>query len=255
MRNLTGIQQLDASGAIDPALPCRAGQELLRQSREVASRPLQGGKASLDGAMAESSESELGDPVDPPNIEGIEDGELPPSPEHGGEHMEITAEESNQPEQEGWQQELGLDEKGHDPSQSWLGWSEGEEFDGATDTQEKEAQRKEHARDFPPTTLFISHRPDPDDDPSGWYQSEDCLNPSTITAVSKRMALPTPDGALSGNGKESLPSLSRPPKYRGWPLERKIKWARSKPDSEGQYPPISRQELKQRDSAQREVLR
>ncbi len=210
--------------------------------------------------MAESSESELGDPVDPPNMEGVEDGQLTPSPAQGGEHMDISAEESNQPEQEGWQQELGSDEKGHAPSQSRLGWSEGEEVDGATDTrrlgrQEKEAQRKELARDYPPTTLFVSHRPDPDDDPSGWYQGEDCVNHSTITAVSKRMVLPTPDGALSGNGKEPLPSLSGPSKYSGRVLERKIKWARSKPDSEGQYPPISRQELKQRDSAQQEVLR
>ncbi len=185
----------------------------------MAARPLQRGKASLDGAMVESSDSELGDPVDPPNMEGVEDGELPRSPEHGGD-MEISVEESNQPIQEGWQQELGLDEKGQVPSQSRLGWSEGEEFDGATDTrrlsrQEKEEQRKEHARDFPPTTLFISHRPDPDDDPSGWYQGEGCVNPSTIMAVSKRMALPTPDGALSGNGKEPLPSLSGPSKYRG----------------------------------------
>ena len=115
----------------------------------MAARALQGGKDSLDGAMVETSDSELGDPVDPPNMEGVEDGELPPRPEHGDEHMEISAEESNQPEQEGWQQELGLDEKGHDPSQSWLGWSEGEEFESATDTrrlsrQEKEAQKKKN---------------------------------------------------------------------------------------------------------------
>ncbi len=62
MKNLTGIQQLDASAAIDPAFQCRAGQQLLRQSREVAARPLQGGNASLDGAMTDSSGSEMGDP-------------------------------------------------------------------------------------------------------------------------------------------------------------------------------------------------
>ncbi len=91
--------------------------------------------------------------------------------------------------------------------------------------QEKEEQRKEHERDFPPATLFISHRPDSDYDPSGWYQGEDRVNPSTITAVYKRMAIPTPDGALSGNGKGPLPSLSGLSKYRGRSLERKIKWA------------------------------
>ncbi len=42
MRSLTELQKLNASGAIDPALQCRAGQELLRQSREAAVRPLQG---------------------------------------------------------------------------------------------------------------------------------------------------------------------------------------------------------------------
>ncbi len=107
----------------------------------------------------------------------------------------------------------------------------------------------------PPTTLYISHKPDPDDEPSGWYQSEDCVDPSTTTAVSKRMALPTPNGALSGNGAEPLPSLSGSSKYRGRPLERKLKWARATPDNEGRYPTISEQELKQRDSAQRKVLR
>ncbi len=40
MRSLTGKQQLNASGAIDPALQCRAVQELLRQGHEVAARPL-----------------------------------------------------------------------------------------------------------------------------------------------------------------------------------------------------------------------
>ncbi len=251
---------------IDPALQCRAGQELLRQSREVAARPLQGGNASL-GAMADSSGSELGDPVDPLNMEGLEEGEVPPSPTQKDESMDVGAEEgknsegdgTSQSEQESWQQKPGLDEKGHDPSQSWLGRSEDEEKSDAAEArrlsrQEKEEQRKEHERDFPPTTLFISQRPDPADDPSGWYQGEDCVNPSTITAVSKRMALPTPDGALSGNGKEPLPSLTGPSKYRGRPLERKIKLARLKPDSEGRYPSLSRQELKQRDSAQREVL-
>ncbi len=228
MRNLTGIQQLDASGAIDPALQCRAGQELLRQSREVAARPLQGGNTSLDGARSDSSDSELVDPVDAPNMQGLEDGEVPPSPKQEGEHMDVSADdgknserdENSQSEQENWQQNSGLDEKGHDPSQSRLGWSEGEEVGSATEArqlsrQEKEERRKEHERDFPPITLFISHRPDPDDDPSCWYQGEDCLNPNTIIAVSKRMALPTPDGALSGNGKEPLPSLSGPSKYRG----------------------------------------
>ncbi len=205
---------------------------------EVAARPLQGGNASLDGAMADSSGSELGDPVDPLNMEGLEEGEVPPSPAQKDERMDVSAEdgknserdENSQSEQESWQQKPGLDEKGHDSSQSWLGESEDEGMSGVAEArrlsrQEKEEQRKEHERDFPPTTLFISHRPDPDNDPSGWYQGEDCVNPSTITAVSKRMALPTPDGALSGNGKERLPSLSGPSKYRGRPLERKIKWA------------------------------
>ncbi len=201
-------------------------------------------------------------------MESLEEGEVPPSPAQKDERMGVSAEdgknserdENSQSEQEGWQQTPSLDEKGHDPSQSWLGGSEDEEMSGAAEVrrlsrQEKDEQRKEHERDFPPTTLFISHRPDPGDDPSGWYQGEDCANPSTITAVSKRMALPTPDGALSGNGKEPLPSLSGPFKYRGRPLECKIEWARLKPDSEGCHPSLSRQELKQRDSAQREVLR
>ncbi len=70
-----------------------------------------------------------------------------------------------------------MDEKGHDPSQSRLGWSEGEEGGGVPETrrlsrQEKEEQRKAHERDFPPTNLFISHQPDPDEDLSGWYQGE-----------------------------------------------------------------------------------
>ncbi len=238
MRNLAGIQQLDATGAIDPALQCRAGQELLRQSREAAARPLQGGNAFLDGAKTDSSGSEMGDPVDEPDMEGLEEGEVPPSPQQGRGQMDVSAGdgknsergETSQSEQENWQQDVGLDEKGSDPSRSRLGWSEGEEGSSATATRrlsrhEKEEQRREHEQDFPPTNLFISHQPDPDEDPSGWYQGEDCVNPNTIIAVSKRMALPTPDGALSGNGKEPLPSLSGPTKYRGRPLERKIKWA------------------------------
>ncbi len=120
MRNLAGIQQLDASGVIDPALQCRAGQELLRQSREVAARPLQGGNAFLAGAKADSSGSEMGDPVDEPDMEGLDEGEVPPSPKQGSEQMDVSAddgknserEETSQSEQENWQQNPGLDEKG-----------------------------------------------------------------------------------------------------------------------------------------------
>ncbi len=57
------------------------------------------------------------------------------------------------------------------------------------------------------------------------------------------------------NGTEPLPGLSGWFKYRGLLLECRIKWARATPDSEGQYPAISKQETKQRDNAQREVLR
>ncbi len=170
MRNLTKLQQLDASGAIEPSLQYHAGKELIRQSQEVATRPLQGGKASLDGAMAHSSSSEIGDPVDLPNIEGMEDGEIPPSPGHEeGEHMEISTEEDknpenekdSQPEQGGWQEKLGSREKGYDPSQPQLSWSEGEELDPSMETgrpsrHEREALKKEHARKSTHYSLYKS---------------------------------------------------------------------------------------------------
>ncbi len=43
--------------------------------------------------MADSSGSELGDPVDPLNMEGLEEGEVPPSPAQKDERMEISAED------------------------------------------------------------------------------------------------------------------------------------------------------------------
>ncbi len=123
----------------------------LSSDPEVAARPLQGGKASLDGAMADSSGSELGDTVDPLNMEGLEEGEVPPSPAQRDESMDVSAEdgknserdENSRSEQENWQQKPGLDEKGHDPSQSWLGRSEDE---GKSDAAEARRQEKEEGR-------------------------------------------------------------------------------------------------------------
>ncbi len=179
MKTLTELQKMDASEAIDPSFQCREGQELVQQSQEVAARSLQGGNASLDGAMASPSGSDIEDPVDPQHPEKMEDGEIPPSPEHEGEHMDISTEEEkgsenegdNPQELEGWQEMAGPDGKGFDPSQSQLGLSGEEDSETPVETRwlsqhEKEMLKREHAQKFPPTALYISHKPDADDEPS-----------------------------------------------------------------------------------------
>ncbi len=236
------------------------GQELVRHCEDVAT--------SLDGAMASPLGSDLGDSVDPQNPSKMEDGEIPPIPEHEeGEHMDVSTEEAKGPENKGdsaqefggWQEMTGSDKKGFSPSQSQLGLSEGEDPDIPVETcqlsrHEKEMLKREHAQEFPHTALYISHKPDADDGASGWYQSEDCVDPNNITAVSKRMVLPTPDGALSGNGSEPLLGLSVSSKYRGQTLEHQIRWAWAAPDNEGRYPAISRQALKRRNNVQKDYI-
>ena len=103
------------------------------------------------------------------------------------------------------------------------------------DKIERARRVREHDCQFPPTELFITHKPDEDDDPAGWYQGEDCANPNVVTMASNKIALPTPDGALSRNGKEPLPGPSGRTRYRDRSLERRLKWPRSKPDSEDHY--------------------
>ncbi len=64
----------------------------------MAARPLQGGNAFLDGANADSSGSEMGDPVDEPDMEGLEEGEVPPIPKQGSEQMDVSAEDGKNSE-------------------------------------------------------------------------------------------------------------------------------------------------------------
>ncbi len=110
------------------------------------------------------------------------------------------------------------------------------------DKIERARRVREHDCQFPPTELFITHKPDEDDDPAGWYQGEDCANPNVVAMASNKMALPTPDGALSGNGKEPLPGPGGRTRYRDRSLERRLKWPRSKPDSEGYYSDLPKKE-------------
>ena len=78
---------------------------------------------------------------------------------------------------------------------------------------------REHDCQFPPTELFITHKPVEDDDPAAWYQGEDCADPNGFAMASNKMALPTPDGDLSGNGNEPLPGPSGRTRYRDRSLE------------------------------------
>ncbi len=76
-------------------------------------------------------------------------------------------------------------------------------MDGPTHTEDLPLEGEVHVYTGN-VICYVSHKPDPDDEPTGWYQTVDCVDPSTIMAVSKRMALPTPDGALSGKWNRTI---------------------------------------------------
>ncbi len=87
------------------------------------------------------------------------------------------------------------------------------------DKVEEARQAREHDSQFPPTELFTAHKPAEDEDPAGWCQGEDCANPNVVPMASNKIALPTPDGTLSGNWNELLPGPSGQTCYRDCSLE------------------------------------
>ncbi len=83
------------------------------------------------------------------------------------------------------------------------------------DKIERARRAREHDRESP-TRVFTQHCPNEDEDPSGWYQREDCTNTYVVAMTCQKMAIPTPDGAGMGTNLYSQISTKekkKPPRH------------------------------------------
>ncbi len=105
---------------------------------------------------------------------------------------------------------------------------------------------------FPSRKPFVKPRVEQVDD--NWYQGEDCVDPSGIAPVARRVILPAANGTLALRQDAGIPGASRErTKYKTHDLERRLVYEKDE-RVEGKLPPINSAELIRHDQRQKELF-
>ncbi len=105
---------------------------------------------------------------------------------------------------------------------------------------------------FPPRKPFINPRVEQVND--GWYQGEDCFDPSGVALAARRAILPAADGSLALKEGAAMPGASSGrTRYKTHDLVRRLEYPKSK-HIEGRLTPITVAELITRDQRQKDLI-
>ncbi len=118
--------------------------------------------------------------------------------------------------------------------------------------QEEEGWATRWATRCPSRKPFIKPRVEEVDD--GWYQGEDCVDPSRVTPAARRAILPSADGSLALKQDAVIPGASRGrTKYKTHDLVCRLEYLKVK-HVEGRLMPITATELIARDQRQKDLI-